>query len=200
MIFLGLEGMTEMKTNQCGNTMIEAMAAIAIVGVLTVAGLKLAASLFDLFKQNMVVNEIRELQKNISARYSADGDYTALGEADLDQLIKDKIIPNQMVADGKIFHSLSGEVSVGPSALEDYYFQVTFYELSTRGCLNLSQINWTTSQNTAQLIQLQVNDKVFKLPIKDVSVTADNALPMNVSKASGACKSGKVNTITWTFL
>ena len=127
MIFLGLEGMTEMKTNQCGSTMIEAMAAIAIVGVLTVAGLKLAASLFDLFKQNMVVNEIRELQKNISARYSADGDYTALGEADLDQLIKDKIIPNQMVADGKIFHSLSGEVSVGPSALEDYYFQVTFY-------------------------------------------------------------------------
>ncbi len=200
MIFSRKKEFVKMRNDQTGSTMIEALAAIAIVGVLTIAGLKLTASLFDLFKQNMVVNEIRQLQKNISARYSADGNYTLLGETDLEQLVKDQVIPNQMVSNGKIYHSLSGPVSVGPSALEDYYFQVTFYELSTRGCLNLSQINWMTNQNTAQLIQLEINDKVFKLPVNGVEVDDADALPMNVSKASGACKSGKINTITWTFL
>lgn len=188
------------KNNQTGSTMLEAISAIAIAGVLTIAAIRLTASLFDLFKQNMVVSEIRQLQKNISARYSADGDYTALKTVTLEDLVKDQVIPNQMVANKKIFHSLSGEVSLGLSPLADHYYQITFYELSTRGCLNLGQINWTNNQNTARLIQLEINNKVFKLPVDGVAAGAADALPMNVQKASGACKSGKVNTVTWTFL
>ena len=58
------------RINQKGGTMVEAIAVISIMTVLGISAIKLIGGLFDGFKQNIVTSEIRELQKNVSARYS----------------------------------------------------------------------------------------------------------------------------------
>lgn len=188
-----------LKSDQKGATMIEALSVIAIVGVLTIASLRLINGLFDLFKQNLVVSEIRELQKNVRDRYGVDGNYNGLkAQGAFEKLLEDKVIPTKMISGNKIYHSLNGEVSLGASALADYYFEITFYDVSSRGCLNLSQINWSNHQGS-DLVQIDVNGTEFVQPVKGVSQNDAKALPMTMDKASKVCKSGRVNNITWTF-
>lgn len=98
------------RINQKGGTMVEAIAVISIMTVLGISAIKLIGGLFDGFKQNIVTSEIRELQKNVSARYSVDGHYGNLGT--VATLVKEKVVPNQMLANGKIYHRLGGEVLI----------------------------------------------------------------------------------------
>lgn len=149
------------RINQKGGTMVEAIAVISIMTVLGISAIKLIGGLFDGFKQNIVTSEIRELQKNVSARYSVDGHYGNLGT--VATLVKEKVVPNQMLANGKIYHRLGGEVLIEKSALSTLYYQITFKDLSPKACMNLSQINWMTHQGS-DLIQLQINSTVFVLP------------------------------------
>ncbi|MFR8204947.1 MAG: hypothetical protein ACLU99_00355 [Alphaproteobacteria bacterium] len=76
------------RINQKGGTMVEAIAVISIMTVLGISAIKLIGGLFDGFKQNIVTSEIRELQKNVSARYSVDGHYGNLGT--VATLVKEK--------------------------------------------------------------------------------------------------------------
>lgn len=186
------------QSNQKGSTMIEALSALMIITVLGIAGIKLVGSIFDMFRQNIVSNEIKDIQKNVAARYSADGDYLGLKDMTTANLLAEKMVPNQMVANGKIYHRLGGEVLINQSTLGELYFDVTFKDLSSRSCMNLSQINWVTNQNS-DLVELVINDKTFKLPFGEVSPGDGDALPMTVAKATTACKSGADNNITWTF-
>lgn len=185
-------------TNQKGNTMMEALAAISVVTVLAVAAVKLMGGLFDMFKQNMIVNEVQEVQKNISARYRLEGNYSELAGMDAQKLKEELLVPSQMVVNGTLVHRLNGAVEIAPSALGDEYFDITFKDLTTRSCMNMSQINWTGNQAT-DLFQIKINDNTFKLPINGVKFGDENALPVTVKKAADSCKDGLVNDITWTF-
>ena len=50
-----------LKSCQKGTTLMEAMAAITIASVLLISVIKLVGNMFDMFKQNMVVNEVQEV-------------------------------------------------------------------------------------------------------------------------------------------
>lgn len=185
--------------DQKGSTMIEALSALMIFTVLGIAGMKLIGSLFDMFKQNIVVGEIKDIRKSVADRFSANGEYSELKNMTTADIVKEKMVPNQMVANGKIYNKIGGEVEIKVSSLDTIYFDVTFKGLTNRSCLNLSQINWVVNQNS-DLIQLKVNDKLFQLPFGSISPSAANALPMTVAKASSVCnKGGTNNVITWTF-
>lgn len=185
-------------SEQKGTTMMEAIAAISVVTVLTVGVIKLVGNMFDMFKQNMISNEIQEIQKKISDRYRLEGEYSELSSLSAEQMRQEQLIPSQMEVNGKIVHRLNGEVVIAAAGDEDEYFSVTFKGLTTRSCVNLSQINWNASQ-TSDLYQLQVNDKVYVLPINGVNFGDENALPITVKKAADSCKPGSKNEITWTF-
>ena len=58
-----------MKSAQNGSTMMEALMVISIIIVLSISGIGLINTMFTMFKQNMVSNELIEIQKNIAARY-----------------------------------------------------------------------------------------------------------------------------------
>jgi len=184
------------RINQKGGTMVEAIAVISIMTVLGISAIKLIGGLFDGFKQNIVTSEIGELQKNVSARYSVDGHYGNLGT--VATLVKEKVVPNQMLANGKIYHRLGGEVLIEKSALSTLYYQITFKDLSPKACMNLSQINWMTHQGS-DLIQLQINSTIFVLPIDGVKRGDSKALPLDVARAAQSCKVKGSNTIIWTF-
>ena len=189
-----------LKSNQKGTTMMEAIAAISVVTVLTVAAVKLIGSMYELFRQNMVANELREIQKNIATRYRLEGNYAELSSDAMTptKMKEDQLIPSQMLINGEIVHRLNGEVTIETSSLGDEYFDITFNKLSLRTCMNLSQINWSGTDG-ADIFQIKINKKTFKLPINGVQFGDDNALPISPVKASESCTDDEKNVITWTF-
>ncbi len=189
-----------LKSDQKGTTMMEAIAAISVVIVLTVAAISLVGNMYEMFRQNMVVNEIREIQKNIATRYRLEGNYAELSSSEMtpQKLKEEQLIPSQMLVNGEIVHRLNGEVIIETSSLGDDYFDVTFNKLSLRTCMNLSQINWSGIDG-ADLFQLKINNNTFKLPINGVKFGDADALPISPVKASESCADDEKNVITWTF-
>ncbi len=188
-----------LKNNQRGSTMLEAMGALSVVTVFTIAAISLVSSMFDMFKQNMVANEIKEIQKLITSRFQLEGSYEDLFEMDVDELKKEKLLPSQMFINNKIYHRLGGEVKISESDKGKSYYNITFNDLNNRTCLNLAQIEWIVNQGS-YLVELKINKNVFKMPISknNIEPGSDNALPMNLTKASKSCDDDD-NTITWTF-
>lgn len=185
-----------LKDNQQGATMMEAIAVISVVTVMTVAAVKLIGGMFEAFKQNMIENEIQEVQKNVVSRYRLEGDYATI-PAEASKIKEEGLVPSQMVVGNKLMHRQNGEVEIKQSTLGKDYFDITFKDLPNRSCVNLSQINWNNGQNS-DLYQLKINDKLFTLPA-GTDAPGDDNLPMNIKKATGSCKSGSKNVITWTF-
>ena len=195
-----ISGDKMLKSNQFGTTMMEAIAAISVVTVLTVAAVKLIGNMFEMFRQNMVANEVQEIQKNIATRYRLEGNYAELSSEKMtpQKMREEQLIPSQMLIGGKIVHRLNGEVEIKTSSLGSEYFDITFKDLSLRTCMNLSQLSWNNIQGT-DLFQIKINNKVFKLPINGVKFGDDNALPITVKNASNNCKDNGKNIIIWTF-
>ncbi len=193
-----------MKTHQKGATMLEALATLMIISVLSISGIRLIGSLFAMFRQNVVANEIKEIKKSIQDRFAYAGDYRELEGKSANEvaemLLEEKVIPNQMSVNGKIYHRLGGEVTIELSDYSDtgLYFDVTFKDLTTQGCLNLSQIDWVINQNS-DLMRLIINDKTFVLPVGNNKDKTEGVLPVPMSEAVKACKSSSDNDITWTF-
>lgn len=191
------------KIEQKGNTMLETLAAISIVSILGISAIGLIGKMFDMFKQNIIEDEIKEVHKLITQRYRLEAVYSELDDLTVEDFAKQKLVPSQMIAGDKLIHKLNDEVKIKSSELGDKFFDVTFEGLPNRTCVNLALINWNANQ-TSDLYQIQIKgketDKIFKLPIPDnnVSLGDDDALPMNTTKATSACD-GNDNTIIWTF-
>lgn len=184
-----------LRDNQNGNTMLEALAALAVVGVLAYSALKLVNGMFDLFHENMTVTQIKELKKKIAEKYSVETDYVSLDDASVEDLVNDKVIPANMIIGNKIYHRLSGEVEISTSSLDDIYYDITFKGLPQKACINLSMIDWVINQNS-DLIKIDINGKVYALAEAGGS---DDDFPVTAEKAAKACVKGRSNEITWTF-
>lgn len=193
-----------MNSNQKGGTMMEALMVLSIIIVLSVSGMSLINSMFTMFKQNMVSNELIEIQKNIAARYRVFGYYNDI-PTDIEDWKKEKLLPSQMIVGDEIYHRLGGKVTIAPKFKNEGdefapYFTVKFEEIPQKTCFVIGQINWTMSQSS-DLIELKINDMdPFVLPTRASGVEkgADNALPVKVNVLMSACQSGD-NTMTWTF-
>lgn len=182
--------------SQRGATMLEVMAVMMVITMLGIASIKLIGNLFDMFRLQMVGTEIQEIQKAVSARFSVEGEYSALVSMSPQQMVDEKLVPNQMFVNNNFYHRLGGLVEVKPSALGDEYYSVSFADLSKKACLNVTQINWITNE-TSNLVEVSINEGVFVLPIGSVRPTDDDALPLTVAKAAKFCKDG--STVVWHF-
>lgn len=193
-----------MNSNQKGGTMMEALMVLSIIIVLSVSGMSLIGSMFTMFKQNMVSNELIEIQKNIAARYRVFGYYNDI-PTDIEDWKKEKLLPSQMIVGDGIRHRLGGTVTIAPKFKNEGdefapYFTVTFEKIPQKTCLVIGQINWTMSQSS-DLIELRINDKdPFVLPTRSSGVEkgTDRALPVKINVLMDFCQSGN-NTMTWTF-
>lgn len=188
------------KTEQKGNTMLEALAAISIVTVLGISAISLIGKMFDMFKQYVIEEEIKEIHKLITQRYRLEAVYSELDDLTVADLKEQKLVPSQMVVGDEMLHKLNGKVSIKTSSLGEEFFDVKFEGLPKRTCINLSLINWNANQ-TSELFQIKINDdEIFMLPIyqNNISFESEKALPINTKKAIRACKEDE-NTIVWTF-
>ncbi|MBE6454104.1 MAG: hypothetical protein E7017_04380 [Alphaproteobacteria bacterium] len=203
------------KNNQKGSTMIEALGVLTIIVMLGVSSIKLIGNIMGMFKQSLVTSEIRDLQKAISERYRFEGNYKSLLEGKTsDQIVKylcdEKIAPNQMCANDKMYHRMGGPVWVMPivdydasgNAVSDYSkYAVTFWNLTDRACVNVAEINWH-NKDRSDIYKLIINSgktfqKTFDLPQN--LYEGSLSFPVSVSEAMKGCKNDDSNNVEWVF-
>lgn len=181
------------KTNQFGRSMIEMIGVLGIISVLATGLITLVSKVFDKYKQSTITTQIRDLQKNIRMRYSPMVDYKKLvNPGSLAELIKERVIPTNMVIDGKVYHAYSGPVIF---AATDYTYSITFNTLKKEGCIDLLNLSWTVN-DTSDLVELVVNNKKFNW----TGTSGHQKLPITGLEPYGICDEDRTkNKITWTF-
>lgn len=207
------------KNNQKGATMMEMLGVLTIIIMLGVSAIKLIGNIFDMFKQNLVVNEVRDLQKVISERYKFEGNYKGLLENRTPEqvsafLCTSKMAPYQMCSNGLLHHRMGGEVWVMPivnydgdgNELTDYSkYALVFWGLTDRTCVNAAQINWYMQQKS-DIFKMVINgDKADKRLSVDMPYNMEEGskiFPVNPSDVMRACSNGDEddkNKIEWVF-
>lgn len=207
------------KNNQKGATMMEMLGVLTIIVMLGISAIKLIGNIFDMFKQNLVVNEVKDLQKVISERYKFEGNYKELLENKTPEqvtafLCAEKMAPYQMCSNGLLHHRMGGAVWVMPivnydadgNAVTDYSkYALVFWGLSDKTCINAAQINWYTQQKSdifKMLINSGVEDKELSVDMPYNMAEGSRIFPVNPADVMRACSNGDdddKNTIEWVF-
>lgn len=200
--------------NQLGSSMIEMLGVLSVVGMVSYGLIKFIGAAHDLFIQNMVVSEARDLQKKISERYSFEGVYNSTlfsGRSCLDNdtvaayICEQKLAPFQMCSNGKLHHRGGGAVKICEfideegNQISDKY-NMTFYGLSKRSCVTLVQNDWYTRKKSY----------IYSMVVNGASGTTifsnyipgdhdDNVFPVSATKAMAICNSEDNNSVQMTF-
>ena len=186
--------------SQLGRTMIEVIGVLAILTAVSVAINKFINNMHDKFRISRITQQITDLRKNISNRYVANGDYSVIK---VQEMIDSKVIPSDMVDNGKVIHAYNSEVTFDGS--KDTY-QVTFTQLPHHVCVELAVMNWNFG-GSSELYRLKVNETEFNWPMlanggKELSVTladAEVACILPPKDDENDIIEYNDNTITWTF-
>ena len=156
-------------TNQIGSSMVEMLGVLTILGMVGMAAIKFIGGVHNVFIQNMVVSEARDLQKSISDRYRFEGNYAqelfngrSCGEDGGSDTVasficNNKMAPFQMCSGGKLHHKGGGEVKICQHTDNDKYYMI-FYNLSDTACAALAQVNWYTRQKS-DIYQMVINGR-----------------------------------------
>lgn len=189
--------MTVVKNNQKGTSLMEALAVVSVIGVLTISIFNIIASTYDTFKQSMTSSDVKDLQKAISGVYNFSGDYGNLLKEGYEKVLceTDKSIPSHMcIKSGggyNLRHRLGGKVEIGPGYNTKSYY-IKFDGLSKKNCINLTQIDWL-DRKKIDIYQMDINsDKVACFP----KTNTCGGFPVS-SSAFSKCKNK--NSIKWYF-
>ena len=197
-----------LKNNQQGATMIEALGVITIVILLTVSVIKIIGNVYGVFKQNLIVNELKDLQKAISERYRFEGNYKELFENrnttdDVSRfLCENKMAPYKMCSNGILHHSMAGNVFMEPDDADYQRYKITFDTLTDRACANIAQINWHMQKKPA-VYRILIKDSAGarKLDVELPHNQTANSInfPITADTAMQACQNKDNTMIEWTF-
>ena len=177
------------KRTDSGYTFVEVIGVLGIIGMIAVSSSMLASSVIDRYRKNQVQDEIQTLQKIISQRYVADGNFSKVSDA---TLISEELLPRYMINGNKIVQPY-GEVEIISGNLT---YGVKFDGLPMASCVALSTMNWVYT-DSSDLISITINGKKFEWPIKSKQ-DADNALPLSTQQLGKVCERDG-NEITWEF-
>lgn len=202
--------MLYIKNNQKGATMMETLGVLAIVVILATSIMSLISNIWGTFKQNLVVNEARDLQQAITNAYKADGNYDSLFEgwsAENDKvaeqkLCNEKIAPFQMCSNGELYHRQNGRVWVWPVDHDKY--RLSFKQLSKKTCISLAEVNWFL-QKKPSIYQMIINPEeegtggfVVDLP-QNAEEGAVNLYTFSAANAMEQCNRQDDNEIQLIF-
>ncbi|MDR1026529.1 MAG: type II secretion system GspH family protein [Lactobacillus sp.] len=188
------------RNNQFGRTMIEVLAVLAILGMVSATILQAIGRTFDKTKVSRICQQIVELQKNVNSRYAVDGTYKYMT---VDDLVKERIIPTDMIgARGEIYHAYKSAVEINTADAgghngEDKAFRVVFKKIPRHVCMELLAINWQAN-NTTDLISITVGAKTYYWPDGNAARVSNDTLPLDMIKAGPLC-TGDNMEIEWVF-
>ena len=189
------------KIDQKGSSLMEALAFISIISMLSVSAFKVISKANETFKMSMATSEIKELQKSISGVYDYLGDYNELFKDDNTYKIlceTDKSVPNQMcIKKGSGYalrHRLGGDVEIAKSSDAKSYL-IKFKGLTKKNCVSMTQINWLERKKIS-IYQLDINDTAIAYFPK----RGEKGFPISTAASFAGCnKKDRDNVITWYF-
>ena len=202
----------EKKIDQNGRTIIELIAYIVVMVVLTASVAQIVAQGLHKYESSAVMQQLIDLKKVITARYAADGNYLNLS---WDDLCADRIGPKSLMPDtddstGKCVsqhgrHIFDGLVRIGAADAGKTYY-IEFHELPQDVCVQLGTIVWSNMDGSdldrmiiGQGAGLQ-GKKTWVWQYSPVSEeNGDKELPANIRDVVDSCTSEDDNTIRWYF-
>lgn len=171
-------------TEQSGRSMIEMLAVLAIVGVLSVGGLAGYTVAMDRFKTTKAQEELQTVVNATRTLYANQNTYVG---ANWNLVFDAGGIPNNMdsATDNQGQHAFGAGITVAPAqngaAVANGAFAVTFAEIPADACRALVTMNWGA------------ND-IVSISVGGTAVT----LPADVAAANTACGTAAAD-IVWTF-
>lgn len=180
------------KTNQLGASMVEMIGVLGIISVLSVGIIATITKIYDRYQQSTIITQIRDLQKNIRVRFASMADYRDLSKTNaVEQLVKERVIPSNMVSGNKLYHAYNGPVKISGT---QYDYTIKFSDIKKGGCVDLLTLSWTVN-DTSDLIRLKVNGTTYTW-----TAGGSNQLPIGLIEAGKRCDSDRTkNSIEWTF-
>ncbi len=152
-----------MKINQNGRSMIEMLGVLAIIGVLSAAGLIGYSKAMAKHKMNRTINQMVQIVNNIHTAFansqSGTNPYTALvGEEGMRKAVALNIFPDEMIYDRNIptiLNLYKGKVSIQSEDGSD--FEVVFEDLPKDVSIAIGTINWGI-EDASGLQEIEIND------------------------------------------
>lgn len=189
------------KNSQSGRTMIETIAVLGIIGLVTSGLITMTTSVYNKYRIASITSQIKDLQKNIRTRYSALGNYSNLGDAaTLPKLISDKVIPSNMLLNGTVVHAFGGSVvfNENTALLKDSVsggvtrYSINFKDVRKEACVELLSLSWAINESS-DLYSITTRNKTYSWD----STTLP--LPMDVATVYNICAITTNQDITWIF-
>ncbi len=202
-----------MKSCEKGRSMIEMLGVLAIVGVLSVGGIKGYSKAMAKIKTDKVITQLNEIILNTRIAFVNDKDYANISPS---LLIKINAVPTSMYdanntgSNAIIKHALSGEVKIFTSKDlhgNDRAFEIYATGLDAETCSLMAVLDWgiTTqggleamyigTQEITSPLLIDVHTPSDSIPENGIFTPGmnDDSLPINVSTAQNLCACNSTN-------
>ena len=157
---------TQVKTAQCGRSMIEMLGVLAIVGVLSVGGIAGYSKAMQKFKINKTIDDISHIVTNIRTLYAQQTTYAGLNN---ETAIQMGVMPSGVDTYGDfVFNEMPGSSHdfgdvfyIWGNKYDGYgynkYFSVSYKGLPKEVCVTLATYDWGDRYSSG-LIGMSVSD------------------------------------------
>ena len=181
-----------------GRSVLEMIAVLAIMGVITVGGMIGYSKAMPRFKMSKLAEQISLIITNIRAAYSIKDNYSGLTTT---AAVHVGAIPKEMLkgTDNLVYNSFGGYVFINP-AEDDKSIFITITGLPANACVYIGSADWggqvgsglvsvaTLSQTTQVAVVEQLTEHIAK--------AEDKTLPLSVAEAAAGCNGeGQTNAV-----
>jgi Tfp pilus assembly protein PilE len=174
--------------NQEGRSMIEMLGVLAIVGVLSVAGIQGYSKAMAKYKTNKAMDQISTLAANIKTMFASLGNYKGLGEDGTTRSYNLGLLPEDMTktctgdvsadATGCVKNAFSGAVTVereGDDTDGYFEFSIKFEGLTKDACTAIVTSDWGNASGfSGILVGADATEPTLNVSVTD-AVTACGA-------------------------
>lgn len=204
--------MLQKTVTQAGRTMVEALAYISLMCILTASFAALVTSGYNKYRESRMSVELTDLKKVITQRYVAAQDYSGVSWHDL---CAEKIGPSSMLPKTKCEgtgenkkckcadsdpvgkHAFSAPVYISPE-YEGALYSIYYEGVPQNMCVQLGSMPWGTLEGS-DLERLEINGKSWSWENSIYAKSGDKNMPADLDDIAKACKEGFENKIKWYF-
>ena len=213
--------MSKIKNSEFGQSMIEMLGVLAIIGVLSVGGIAGYSKAMMKYKINKTINQISMIAANIQAFFGHQKDFSGLNN---EVIKKAHLAPDEMWQGSDIIDTYGNTVTVIPN---EKAFSINLTSVEQDICIELTTKDWGISAYAVSIGTISeiigkmngTNNKTGNVDFNTISVLlsvaqnslcngfasgnfalackADNTLPMAISTAASVCDTQ--NSIAFYF-
>lgn len=177
--------------NQTGRSMVEMLGVLAIIGVLSTAGIAGYTKAMGKFKVNEATNQISTIISNYNILMLNNTNKNELYD---DSIVNQLVLPTEMLHDGQCYHALNGRCSVGHNHIATTdEFVIRFADLTKSLCIEMLTLPLTERAKRVVISEDKGNNAVMGCWGGN-----ETSGSVTISSATKLCHN-KNNVICWCF-